>query len=679
MDEVYGVCPYCGFDAEAAVAHQSKQNDETLSSAEHDEEVEFYLYESHPDFCVGMRNSLKEAETFEASADDYGDVEYIILELLTDAQLEEEYGEVMDDYGIGRADLPQKLEDDYRTSEEAEYLREKYLQEEEAETFEAYNPEQPRDEGGRWISDEEMQSYITGAHFRRPSKHGSKITLRKLSEAVMETTHNHLDFDTAHELVNRMLSQHPAGDSQEARTALLLTLEETQMQLEYADEIGWDMELEIMAGLLRSRGIQPPEELEEAVINRLTFEDEWAAEETNSYNVGLVFQYFVAWTNVDAISEDEAADLAVQNILHTEGFDFSEYQDIIVENDSSPPTYSAEETVGYDKPLGESLNWTPYEYLDSKKNKPNKPTPAKDFDMADTFGRSVLLMSEDNHKLTEYSDYEVLELDTHSYLMNTGHSKAEAEELIERYETFIEAGFENGASPYEIGVSITENERLDNEAESSNYKCVSCGITFAQEDTRDIDGDIVCDDCVYEIYDIDEMDAESFSPTKWGGSDLPFFFLTDIQDLITDAQDRGCLVTSHDAREVLDSSHLIDDKDWRNTIIEIYTDYRYTDASKNRFNYEHKFVYDFEFNEEEGKIKLWKLVSLEQPYAVSMSYPYHMEYIVQATDPEDAADMAVRGEGKRSSDGDLSKYPIFSFPASVDWEPNADEAHPLFD
>ena len=62
MDEVYGVCPYCGFDAEAAVAHQSKQNDETLSSAEHAEEVEFYLYESHPDFCEGMRNSIKEAD-----------------------------------------------------------------------------------------------------------------------------------------------------------------------------------------------------------------------------------------------------------------------------------------------------------------------------------------------------------------------------------------------------------------------------------------------------------------------------------------------------------------------------------------------------------------------------------------------------------------------------------------
>tara|TARA_R110002020_G_scaffold308462_2_gene524160 strand:+ start:23794 stop:25263 length:1470 start_codon:yes stop_codon:yes gene_type:complete len=79
---------------------------------------------------------------------------------------------------------------------------------------------------------------------------------------------------------------------------------------------------------------------------------------------------------------------------------------------------------------------------------------------AESFG------AEDNYKLGNYADYEILELDTHSYLMSVGHSESEAEDLIERYEAFIEVGFENGDSPYEIGISITENERLDNEAES---------------------------------------------------------------------------------------------------------------------------------------------------------------------------------------------------------------------
>ena len=94
----------------------------------------------------GKQNlEVRQSETFEATPwANRADVEYIILELLTDAQLEEEYGEVMDDYGIGRDDLPQKLEAinygvrwlDYRTADEAEYLREKYLKE--AETFDAH-------------------------------------------------------------------------------------------------------------------------------------------------------------------------------------------------------------------------------------------------------------------------------------------------------------------------------------------------------------------------------------------------------------------------------------------------------------------------------------------------------------------------------------------------------------
>ena len=638
MDEVYGVCPYCGFDAEYAVAYQSKQNNETLSSAEHDEEVEFYLYESHPDFCEGMRNSLKESETFEApyaglsSLFKFGDNESALggftakeltessaihgdfdsaslnysgkqnLEVRQSEDLKSKapatvhgkpvYGVLVNDDGIikymdgdfhkgedGSRDYSIQASVDFLNRPGAKYegTNVKFIRfddgvifsdmeyswhdpteedffaaDYEPETFEAYNPEQPRDEGGRWISDtpisdEEMQSYITGAHFRRHSKHDNKITLRQLSETLVETTDNHLDFDTAYKLVNQMLAEHSQGDSEETRKALLFTLEETQMQLEYANEIGWDMDLEIMAGLLRSRGIQPPEEYEEAVINRLTFEDEWAAEET----------------------------------------------------------------VGYDKPLGESLNWTPYEYRDSKNNKPNKPTPAKDFDMGDTFGSNVLLMAE----------------------------------------TF----------------------------ESSNYKCVSCGITFAQEDTRDIDGDIVCDDCVYEIYDIDGMDAESFSP-KWEVGD--YLTLDDIGELISAAQDRGCLVTSYNAREVLDSSDFSQIKDWQTaSIIEIYTDYKYTDASKSRFNYEHKFVYDFERVASERFIERsqWRLDSLEQPYAISLAYPYHMQYIVQSSDPDEAADMAYRGDGKRSDVGDLSKTPIFAWPPSVGWEPNSDDARPLYE
>ena len=69
---------------------------------------------------------VQQAETFEA--DNFGDMEYILLNMLTDEQLEEEYGDFMRDEGVGRKELPQRLQDRYRTDEEAAYLREKYLE-----------------------------------------------------------------------------------------------------------------------------------------------------------------------------------------------------------------------------------------------------------------------------------------------------------------------------------------------------------------------------------------------------------------------------------------------------------------------------------------------------------------------------------------------------------------------
>ena len=69
------------------------------------------------------QKSLKDFE-----ADDFGDMEYILLVMLTDEQLEEEYGDFMRNEGVGRKELPQRLQDRYRTGEEAEYLREKYLE-----------------------------------------------------------------------------------------------------------------------------------------------------------------------------------------------------------------------------------------------------------------------------------------------------------------------------------------------------------------------------------------------------------------------------------------------------------------------------------------------------------------------------------------------------------------------
>lgn len=64
-DDIYGVCPFCGYDAEAAVKYQMKQNNEEFTNKEYDEEVKFYLYESHPDFCKPMQKYVED-KSFEA-------------------------------------------------------------------------------------------------------------------------------------------------------------------------------------------------------------------------------------------------------------------------------------------------------------------------------------------------------------------------------------------------------------------------------------------------------------------------------------------------------------------------------------------------------------------------------------------------------------------------------------
>ena len=58
--KVFGICDFCGYDAEAAVKYQMKQHGEKLSEEEYEDEVAFYLFESHPDFCPEMAKMVKE-------------------------------------------------------------------------------------------------------------------------------------------------------------------------------------------------------------------------------------------------------------------------------------------------------------------------------------------------------------------------------------------------------------------------------------------------------------------------------------------------------------------------------------------------------------------------------------------------------------------------------------------
>ena len=126
------------------------------------------MMNSHGIKWSGTIKEKKKSETFEASADDYGDLEYILLEVMTAAEVEEEYGDYMREHPQGpidRDDLPWRLDDEYRTSEEAEYLRGKYLKEiKESESFKEWADEELNDHGDISFDDWAEEEYDEPAH-----------------------------------------------------------------------------------------------------------------------------------------------------------------------------------------------------------------------------------------------------------------------------------------------------------------------------------------------------------------------------------------------------------------------------------------------------------------------------------------------------------------------------------
>jgi hypothetical protein len=135
-------------------------------------------------------------------------------------------------------------------------------------SFEADWRELPRDSKGRWMSKKQPK---VSTYSR------SLITLRNLSEQLQEGLGLE-DFNSAYFTVQQMLDAFPGGDSAEARRALRDTIEDTALVLQYNEEIDYPTHIQIMADIYRESGDVPPEQYEDAVFNRLAFEDEFAAE-----------------------------------------------------------------------------------------------------------------------------------------------------------------------------------------------------------------------------------------------------------------------------------------------------------------------------------------------------------------------------------------------------------------
>ena len=68
-------------------------------------------------------------------------------------------------------------------------------------------------------------------------------------------------------------------DNPERREALLSTMEETIMTLEFYEETGYDGDIQMMVDIMRQNGMNPPPQFEEEVLARYQFENEYAAED----------------------------------------------------------------------------------------------------------------------------------------------------------------------------------------------------------------------------------------------------------------------------------------------------------------------------------------------------------------------------------------------------------------
>ena len=133
-------------------------------------------------------------------------------------------------------------------------------------TLEADWRDLPRDSAGRWTrptteEPENLDAYIDiqpaqSGNFPLPVEKQntfsqSQITLRELSETMNELTGNLLGFDMAYRTVVDMLG---SQDSPERREALLSTMEETIMTLEFYEETGYDGDIQMMVDMMRQNG-----------------------------------------------------------------------------------------------------------------------------------------------------------------------------------------------------------------------------------------------------------------------------------------------------------------------------------------------------------------------------------------------------------------------------------------
>lgn len=112
--------------------------------------------------------------------------------------------------------------------------------------------------------------------------YGRQVTKKDLATLVQQMDSN-IDFESAVALVDKLLAQHPDGDTQAVRKILEFEMMEALMESEVRDE--QDLIVESLVNLMRLDNADPdkilgdfPDEIQQAVRSRMQFEDEFAAD-----------------------------------------------------------------------------------------------------------------------------------------------------------------------------------------------------------------------------------------------------------------------------------------------------------------------------------------------------------------------------------------------------------------
>lgn len=260
----------------------------------------------------------------------------------------------------------------------------------EDKTFEADWRDLPRDSKGRWMPQGRPEGEPkVSTYSRKP------ITLRELSEQLQQDLGLE-DFNTAYFTVQQMLDAFPGGDSDEARRALSNTIEDTRMVLEYNEEVDYPTHLQIMTDIYREQGTMPPAEYEDAVFNRIAFEDEFASD---------YYEHPMSNMPYGHSRQEEYQEMLEEWDLDGDPPSFEEWLEQEEEYDRQLQEYEGSKEYerameDWEKQMQEDYEMQQKSASESfnaeRRLKPNLPITSPDYTYSETFGKNIVLLSEDD-------------------------------------------------------------------------------------------------------------------------------------------------------------------------------------------------------------------------------------------------------------------------------------------